>query len=91
MSVVLGAIGIYLLLGLLFAVWFVAHGVGRVDPVASGAGVGFRVLIVPGCAALWPVLLVKWVRAKPYPRPSQPRPSQPGPDQSGPDQPGAHA
>lgn len=76
MSLVLGAIGIYLLMGLLFAAWFVAFGVGRVDPVARGAGVGFRVLIAPGCAALWPVLLVKWVRAS---------------RQRGPGQPGAHA
>lgn len=63
MSLVLGAIGVYLLMGLLFAAWFVAFGVGRVDPVARGAGVGFRVLIAPGCAALWPWMLLKWIRA----------------------------
>lgn len=73
MIVVLGATGIYLATGLLFAVWFVGFGVGRVDPVARGAGIWFRVLIVPGCAALWPLLLVKWLRAR----------REPGPDLSG--------
>ncbi len=63
MSIVLGALGIYLAIGLLFGLWFVAFGVGRVDPVARQAGAPFRVLILPGAAALWPWLLMKWVGA----------------------------
>jgi hypothetical protein len=53
-------IGIYLALGVLFAVPFVVRGVGRVDPAAIGAGWGFRLLILPGVAALWPVLARRW-------------------------------
>jgi len=49
-------------LGIAFAILFATVGVQRVDPVAKGAGVGFRLLILPGAAALWPVLLVRWAR-----------------------------
>lgn len=52
--------GIYLGLGVLFAVPFLVRGVQRVDPGAQGAGWGFRVLILPGVAALWPVLARRW-------------------------------
>jgi hypothetical protein len=50
--------------GLLFGLAFVFAGVGRIDPVAAGSGIGFRLLILPGAAALWPLLLVKWVRGR---------------------------
>ncbi len=42
------AVTIYALLGLLFAVAFVAVGVTRVDAAAQGTGWGFRLLILPG-------------------------------------------
>ena len=54
--------GIYATVGLLFAIAFVTKGVARVDPVAAGAGWGFRLLILPGAAALWPLLLGRWLR-----------------------------
>lgn len=54
----------YVLVGVAFAVWFVTIGVGRLDAVARGGTWGFRVLIFPGSAALWPVLMVKWLRAR---------------------------
>ena len=58
----LGAAGVYLGLGLLFALAFVTRGVSKVDPAARGATTGFRVLIVPGVAALWPLLAWRWAR-----------------------------
>lgn len=57
----------HLLLGLLFGLLFVARGVERVDPAAHGGTWGFRVLILPGCAALWPLLLVRLLRARKEP------------------------
>ena len=42
----------YASLGLLFAVPFVWLGVQQVDSEAQGSGVGFRLLILPGVAAL---------------------------------------
>lgn len=52
----------YMLLGALFGLAFVILGVGRIDPAARGAGVFFRLLIFPGSAAFWPLLLSRWAR-----------------------------
>lgn len=48
--------------GLLFAIAFALKGVERVDAAAKESTWGFRVMILPGAAALWPWLLAKWVR-----------------------------
>jgi hypothetical protein len=61
------AIEAYAALGLLFAVCFVAGGARRVDSQAVGAGWGFRLLILPGVAALWPLLLRRWIAGAPDP------------------------
>jgi hypothetical protein len=55
-------VGAYLLAGILFALPFVLRGVKRIDPDAEHGSWGFRVLIFPGCVALWP-LLVRRLRA----------------------------
>lgn len=47
-------------IGVAFALAFVLRGVRRVDPDARGAPIGFRLLILPGAAALWPLLLRRW-------------------------------
>jgi hypothetical protein len=52
-------LAIYTIAGLLFALWFVALAAPRIDPAAKGAGLLFRLLIFPGSAALWPLLLLK--------------------------------
>ncbi len=56
------AVGAYLALGLLFALPFVARGIERVDPGAHGAGWGFRLIVLPGTVAFWPLLLSRWLR-----------------------------
>jgi len=56
-------VAVYLAVGVVFALAFVTVGAQRVDHNAKGGPVGFRLLILPGSAALWPVLLVKWLRA----------------------------
>ncbi len=53
---------VYLLIGFLFGIAFVWFGLNRIDPAASNAGVGFKFLIIPGCAVFWPYLLVRWMR-----------------------------
>ena len=53
----------YGLAGLVFAVAFVTMGIQRVDSVAEHAPLGFRLIVLPGAAALWPLLLVRWLRA----------------------------
>jgi len=52
----------YAAVGLAFGILFVVAGVHRIDSGAKGAGAGFRLLILPGVAALWPVLLLLWIR-----------------------------
>jgi hypothetical protein len=52
----------YAAAGLLFGIVFVFRGVQAIDPAANGSGVAFRLIILPGCAALWPVLLVRWFK-----------------------------
>jgi hypothetical protein len=58
------AILAYATLGALFAAVFVTRGVGRIDHAAAGAPLSFRLLIFPGVAALWPLMLAKWARAR---------------------------
>jgi hypothetical protein len=56
-------VAIYIWTGILFAIAFVAIGAARLDPAAKGSSWGFRLVILPGAAALWPWLLARWVRA----------------------------
>jgi hypothetical protein len=55
------AAGAYLAAGAVFAALFVALGVRRMDAATKGAGLLFRLLIAPGTALLWPILLLMWV------------------------------
>jgi len=57
----------YAALGLLFAFVFVWVGIERLDAQARGAGIGFRLLILPGVAAFWPLFLQRWAKGSPEP------------------------
>ena len=61
MPVVLGS---YLVLGIAFALPFVLRGVASIDDSAREASWGFRILILPGVIALWPVMLIKWLHGR---------------------------
>lgn len=52
----------YAVTGFLFASIFVFRGVQQVDSEAQGSGIGFRLLILPGVAAFWPMFLRRWIR-----------------------------
>jgi len=60
-TLLVGALYLYGVAGLFFAIAFVTTGVKRIDSQAIGSGVAFRVLIFPGAAALWPLLLRRWI------------------------------
>ena len=62
-ELVVDALMAYAVVGVVFALAFVARGVSRVDHRAAGVGIWFRLLIFPGAAALWPLLLTRWMRA----------------------------
>lgn len=55
----------YAVLGLLFAGPFIIRGVTRLDPAARGTSLAFRLAILPGTVALWPVLARKWAGGSP--------------------------
>jgi len=57
------ALGLYAGAGLLFAIPFLIWGLPGMDAAARGSSVAFRLLILPGSAALWPVLLKRWLRS----------------------------
>lgn len=61
-TILLGGLALYVALGLATALAFVIYGVTRVQgaPVTIGA----RLLIFPGAAALWPVVLARWRKSR---------------------------
>jgi hypothetical protein len=63
-QLILVALAVYLAIGVLFAIAFVTRLVSRIDPVAADGPIGFRLLIFPGAALLWPIVLAKVLRAK---------------------------
>jgi hypothetical protein len=52
----------YLAVGLAFGLAFLWRGVVAVDPAARAMPLAVRGLILPGAAALWPWLLLRWLR-----------------------------
>ena len=53
---------VYLAAGIGFAVAFATWGASVIDPAAKHMPMTARWLILPGATALWPLLLVKWLR-----------------------------
>jgi len=54
----------YLTIGLLFSIVFVARFIDRLDESAQGASWTFRLMIIPGSIALWPLLLINVQKAR---------------------------
>jgi len=60
-AVFLLLLGAYLACGLVFAIPFTLVGVKKIDPHAVHGSWGFRLLVIPGTMAFWPLLLRRWV------------------------------
>ena len=60
-QVISALFGFYAVAGIIFACAFVAFGIARVDGTAAGTPVSFRLIVIPGCVALWPLLLKRWI------------------------------
>lgn len=58
---------LYGAIGAVFAIAFIVTGVNRIDPQAVGSGWGFRLLLIPGATALWPLLLRRWALGPRHP------------------------
>ena len=55
-------LALYGLIGLAVSVAFVAVGITQVLPASFTFGA--RLLLLPGAAALWPYVLMRWLRAR---------------------------
>jgi hypothetical protein len=62
--ILLYALVLYALIGLVTAVAFVSFGLAAVLPHNMTASLGARILFIPGAAALWPYVLVRWRQAR---------------------------
>jgi hypothetical protein len=58
---IVSLVWLYAGFGLAFAVPFLIRGVERIDSQACGAGLGFRLIVLPGVVAFWPLLLRRWL------------------------------
>ena len=58
---------LYAAVGIVTALAFVSFGVTQVLPHPMPVSVGARILIVPGTAALWPYVVIRWLRARSHP------------------------
>ncbi len=60
---VLWVFATYLSVGVMVGLTFVTVGVDRVDSAARGASGMFRLLILPGSVALWPLVIMRMIQA----------------------------
>lgn len=63
-SLILLVAGVYLALGVVFAVFFVARLAVASDANLEGAGLRVRLLLAPGALLLWPIVIFAVRRAK---------------------------
>ena len=62
-SNILSFIGVYLVLGIIFAFAFLWKGITKVDEGAKGSGLFFKTLIFPGLIIFWIFFLRKWLKS----------------------------
>jgi hypothetical protein len=62
-SVLLYAFGLYVAVGIAVGVAFVCFGVTRVLDHPATVSLGARILLFPASAALWPLILRRWLTA----------------------------
>jgi hypothetical protein len=61
-QVLVETITLYLGFGAAFAAVFLWRWVGGLDAAAAHGTLGFRLLVFPGVAALWPLFVVRLIR-----------------------------
>ncbi|MFT6328217.1 MAG: hypothetical protein ACJAYN_000136 [Bermanella sp.] len=57
---------IYLLIGIMFAIVFFVIGYRKIDPSAAGTPWFVRLLWTPAALAIWPILIIKWLRPRAF-------------------------
>ena len=61
--IVLFGLALYAVVGVAVAAAFVMFGITRVLPEPATVTIGARILLLPGAAALWPYVLVRWLKS----------------------------
>jgi hypothetical protein len=61
--IVLTALALYAAAGVAIGLAFVGLGVTRVLPQPASVTIGARILLFPGAAALWPYVLMRWLKS----------------------------
>lgn len=56
---ILYIIAAYILIGLVFTLLFLIRWIDKVDEAATETSWGFKLIILPGCIVLWPMMLRK--------------------------------
>ena len=56
-------VGVYAGIGLIFSLAFALRGASKLDPAAREGTWGFRLLVIPGAVAFWPLLALRWARS----------------------------
>ena len=62
------ALALYAAMGALTGVAFVSFGAQRVLGTPASFTLGARLLLLPASAALWPYVLIRWLKARSAPR-----------------------
>jgi hypothetical protein len=60
---ILFGLAAYLGAGFVAALAFVTFGVTRVLLHPAPVSIGARILLIPGAAALWPYVILRWIQA----------------------------
>ena len=62
-NLLINALGFYLLIGFLFSLLLLWKGLAKIDPNTIGSGIGFKLLVLPGLCAFWPLFVRKWLKS----------------------------
>lgn len=61
-DIFLGALSIYLMMGLIFSIYFYAKAGSKIDEGTKGTPWHFKLIIFPGVVLLWVALLAKHLK-----------------------------
>ena len=64
-TILFGVLVVYVAIGFIAALAFIAVGVMLVQP--APVTIGARILLLPGATALWPLVLARWFSARRMP------------------------
>ena len=57
-------VGVYLLIGFVFAIFFVTKGAAQIDDGAKEMSIGTKLLLFPASIAFWVVLIQSFLKRK---------------------------